>query len=454
VSEKDDKKAAAAAERVARERYDLAVSKMRDANYRFVSKVRGQAGVILDELIDPEGEAVATLAEVEGDAGALALAMPLDLITFETWLFGQIGDEEALDLDLPAHRDLWFNFAAWIGETLRMRHGGHWLILGDEPRTWRLGFSKILLEVVPHQFAEQLLRLGQGSIKKLLSEIERLRVLHVEQKERDGDNEIDRFTPQHYIRMHTMPLGQFLVMDFKQLDRLWNKAAARDLVKELKKAGSRMGEGNQPILDQVAEAIARANQDQPIGQQTGDRGLLEAVGQIVAMRRATAPIAMDVMERFVVPAMHIGVPGEFPPIDDDDLALMRKGIELFALFIEMIPHKHQADDEGFLRAIPVADLASPYKDKTNLEISKGDWVLVNPKRLHKMLVEIDPKRLLDRYDEFVKYLASDSRAPRRRDDGRMLAETVTRSLADLRAAVSMASKDDLALVFRMLPPPG
>ena len=360
MPEKEDKrKAAAAAERAARERYEVAVAQLKEGGYRFSSKVRGQAGLVLDELIDPDGEAVATLADVEGDVGALALAMPLDLITFETWILGQIGDEEELDLDLPGHRELWFNFGAWIGDALRLRHGGHWLILGDEPKTWRLGFSKVLLEVVPHTFAEQLLRMGPGLAKKMVSEIERLRITHDEQKDKDEGVDIDRFTPQHYFRMHTMPLGQWMVMDLALLDRLWNRAAARDLVKEVRKAAKRLGEANQPVVDKVIEALGQANQDQPLSGQTGDRGLFEAVAQIVALRRTTAPIAMDVIESYVMPAMHIGIPDKFPPLDDDDLAQLRRGIELFALFVDIIPHKYQADDEGFLGAIPHDDLLDP-----------------------------------------------------------------------------------------------
>jgi len=453
--EKEDKrKAAAAAERAARDRYESAVAQIREGSYRFSSKVRGQAGLILDELIDPEGEVIATLADVEGDVGALALAMPLDLITLETWLLGQIGDEEHLDLDLAGHRELWFNFGAWIGEALRLRHGGHWLTLGDEPATWRLGFSKIMLEVVPYQFAEQLLRLGHGVAKKLVSEIERLRVLHQDQVDKDGGVEIDRFTPQHYYRLHTMPLGQWMVLDLPLMDRLWNRAAARDLIKEVRKSAKRLGEANAPVIEKVVEAMSKANQEQPLGLQTGDRGLFEAVAQIIALRRTTGPIAMDILETYVMPAMHIGIPDQFPPLDDDDLAALRRGIELFALFVEVIPHKHPADDGGFLGAIPQEDMSTPYRDRTNLEVGRGDWVIVNPRRFKAMLLEFDSKRLLDKYDEFIQFLHANPKAPRRRDDGRLLAETTARALGDFRACVVAASKDDLALVFRLLPPPG
>ena len=70
-----------------------------------------------------------------------------------------------------------------------------------------------------------------------------------------------------------------------------------------------------------------------------------------------------------------------------------------------------------------------------------------------MLSGYDSKRLLDKYDEFVRYVRANPKAPRRRDDGRMLAETVARAVGDIRACVAMASKQNHALVFRMLPPP-
>ncbi|HEX8112608.1 MAG TPA: hypothetical protein VF516_32985, partial [Kofleriaceae bacterium] len=65
-----------------------------------------------------------------------------------------------------------------------------------------------------------------------------------------------------------------------------------------------------------------------------------------------------------------------------------------------------------------------------------------------------PQKLLEKYDEFVKYLATIPDAPRRRDDGRMLAETAVRALADLKQCVGTAAQNKDALLFRLLPPPG
>jgi flagellar motor protein MotB len=556
-SESESAKQLAAAEAQAKERFEKAMTELREAAYRFSSRARDQSQLVIEELIDPEGDTVATLAEHEGEPGALSLAQSLELITFDTWLFGQIGDKDELDLKAEEHWEVWFSFGAWIGETMRRRHGGHWLMMGDDPHTWRVGFSKVFLEIAPFVFSEQLLRMGSGATKKMVTEIERIRQLHdvsegvtlphkvpfatgkvefsadvhpmlddvakrlldneqvdLVHVEGHGDTEgdgpasqrlsqlraeavvkylvnkgisskrlvakgvgaepeagtgwvellvvrererppmLDRFLAQHYIRLHTVPLGQWMSMDFARLAKLWNEEPVAKLIEAIKEAGPRLGPGNMQIVEQVVAAISKAKQDESIAKQTNDRGLFEAIAQIVALRRATAPVAIDILERVVMPAMHVGMPEKFPPLDDDDLGNLRKGIELFAFFVEVVPHKYQADDEGFLATIPHEQLTTPYADRNVLEIGKGDWVVVNPAHFIPMLNEFDPDKMLDKYDEFVKYVRTVPDAPQRRDDGRMLAETAIRALADLKQCVGTAAQNNDALLFRLLPPPG
>ncbi len=444
----------AAAEAAAKERFEKAMNELREGAYRFSSRARGQSELIIEELIDPEGETVASLAEVEGDVGALSLAQSLELITFDTWLFGQIGDKDELELKNEDHWEVWFTFGAWIAETMRRRHGGHWLMMGDDPHTWRVGFSKIFLEIAPFVFAEQLLRMGSGATKKMVTEVERVRQLHADQETKDNGRALDRFVAQHYIRLHTVPLGQWMSMDFARLAKLWNEDPVSTLIEAVKEAGPRLGPQNGQIVEQVVAAISKAKQDEAIAKQTNDRGLFEAIAQIVALRRATQPVAIDILERVVMPAMHVGMPDKFPPLDEDDLANLRKGIEMFAFFVEVVPHQFQADDEGFLGTIPHEQLTTPYADRNVLEIGKGDWVVVNPVHFIPMLEQFDPQKMLDKYDEFVTYVRAIPDAPNRRDDGRMLAETAIRALADLKGTVGIAAQNNDALLFRLLPPPG
>jgi hypothetical protein len=289
----------------------------------------------------------------------------------------------------------------------------------------------------------------------MVSEIERIRTLHEDQKERDKGASLDRFLAQHYIRLHTVPLGQWMSMDLGRLALLWAKEPVTNLVAAIKEAGPRLGPQNAQIVDKVVEALSRAPKpESPIAEQTKDRGMFEAIAQIISLRRATAPVAIDILERVVMPALHVGIPDTFPPLDDDDLGALRKGVELFAFFVDVVPHKFQADDEGFLGTIPHEQLSTPYADREVLEVGKGDWVVITAAHFAPMVHELDPQKLLDKYDEFVKYVGSNPDAPRRRDDGRMLADTAIRALADLKATVATAAQNKDALVFRLLPPPG
>jgi hypothetical protein len=251
-----------------------------------------------------------------------------------------------------------------------------------------------------------------------------------------------------------VPLGQWMSMYLRGFVKRWQEEPTSKLVDAIKELGPRLGPQNQQIVQQIIAALAKAKPELPLAQQTNDRMLYETIAQIVSLRRATAPIAIDILERIVMPAMHVGVPEKFPPLDDDDLAKLRKSIELFAFFVDVVPHKFQADDEGFLGSIPHDDLGTPYPDKNVLEIGKGDWVVVNPAHFAPMLREFDPQKLLEKYDEFVKYLSTIPEAPRRRDDGRMLAETAARSLADLKELLATAIQNNDSILFRLLPPAG
>jgi hypothetical protein len=64
----------------------------------------------------------------------------------------------------------------------------------------------------------------------MVSEIERIRGLHEEQSTADNGKSIDRFLSQHYIRMHTVPLGQWMAMDFAGLAKLWNEEPTAKLI--------------------------------------------------------------------------------------------------------------------------------------------------------------------------------------------------------------------------------
>jgi hypothetical protein len=429
------------------------VHKLTSGARSFTDRLRSQAGVDVREIIDPDGESVASLVDGEMSAGAAALALPIDLITFETWILGHLGDRDELDLDVNIHQEIFFNLGAWVGETLRMRHGGFWLFASDDPHSWRLGFSKILLEIAPHVFAERLLRSGPGMGRRLLSEVERIRLLHEQQAEADGGKPKDKYAPQHYARLHTVPLAQFMVLDAARTVALWTAQPAAKLRAAVAAEGKKLPPQNAPVLQKIDEALAKLAGDKPAGEQAQDRGLYEAIAQICGLRRATAPVAVDIMEKVVLPALHMGIPDKFPPLGDDDLANLKKGTDLFAVMVDVVPFKHPAPENGFLGAFAPEEMSTPYADRLSLELGKGDWVALAPARLRSMLEHFEPNKLLLAFEKFVDYAGKQPGAPRSSDASRALAESTARALVDLRGVMG-ALGEGMQLVFRLLPPPG
>src|SRR6185436_19940328 len=70
-------------------------------------------------------------------------------------------------------------------------------------------------------------------------------------RERERPPLLDRFLAQHYIRLHTVPLGQWMSMEFARLAKLWNDEPVGKLIDAIKESGPRLGAGNAQIVDQV-----------------------------------------------------------------------------------------------------------------------------------------------------------------------------------------------------------
>ncbi len=418
----------------------------------FVDRARSHAGVDIEELIDPEGEAVASLVDVEGSAGAMALALPIDLITFDSWVLGHLGDRDDLDLDVNTHQELWFSFGSWMGEALRMRHGGFWLFTGEDPRGWRIGFTKIMLEIAPHVFAERLLKSGPGMTKRMLTEMERIRDLHEQQLVADGGKPKDRYAPQHYARMHSVPLAQWLVIDLERVLSLWGKQPVSALRTAVAADAKKLPPQNNGVVARIDEVLAKLDQGKTVQEQPVDRGLYEAVAQICGIKRAAHPVAVDILEKVCLPALHMGVPTEFPPLGEDDVENIKKGTDLFGVMVDVVPFAASAEEGGFLGTFAPGDMSTPYPDRKNLELGKGDWVAVNPQKVRAALEKFDPQKLLGAFDRFAEYVKKQPGVPRLNEISRALAETTARVLLELRAAVLSLSEGN-ALVFRLLPPP-
>jgi biopolymer transport protein ExbD len=240
------------------------------------------------------------------------------------------------------------------------------------------------------------------------------------------------------------PLGQWMSMDLDRVTKLWKAEPAAKVIAALTEGGPRLGADHAWVVEQVKSTVARARLDQPLGKQTADRGLFEAIASIVGLRRATVPVAIDLLERDVMPALQIDATAAVSPPSQAEVAKPQTGVELFELFVARASKRTAV--KGLLGAIPDADVSTPYADDKAIEIRDGDWVVVATAPLAARLKSYDQRKLVAQYDRFVARSTL-------RDDDRVLVETSAHALADLAACVATVVQNRDALVFRVLPPP-
>lgn len=248
----------------------------------------------------------------------------------------------------------------------------------------------------------------------------------------------------HEVRLG-QPVGQWMSLDLDRVTKLWKADPAAMVSAVVKEKGTRLGADQTSVVERVVSTIAHARQDETLGTQTSDRGLFEAVAQIVGLRRATSPVAIDLLERIVMPALQIDATATVDS-PSSGVSGRESGVDLFERFVARASKRTVQKGRGLLAAIPDAELSTPYPDDKAIEVGDGDWVNVALAPLAARIENYDERKLVVQYDRFVARSNS-------RDDDRLLVETATRALAELRVCVTTAVQHREALVFRVLPPP-
>lgn len=236
----------------------------------------------------------------------------------------------------------------------------------------------------------------------------------------------------HEVRLG-QPVGQWMAMDLGRVTKLWSAEPASALIAAVKEDAPRLGSETAAIVEQVLAAMAKAAPDVPLGTQTSDRGMFEAVAQIVGLRRATSPVSIDLLDRVVLPALQVS--------SATPTSKAGTGVELFEAFVGT-----PAKVEGLLGAIPEAELSAPYTDGKPIAVLAGDWTVVATPGLATRLAGYDQRALIAKYDRFVE-------RSNQRDDDRVLVDLTGRALAELAECVVLAVKHRHTLVFRVLPGP-
>ena len=178
-------------------------------------------------------------------------------------------------------------------------------------------------------------------------------------------------------------------------------------------------EGGKPILTQANRAPR----------------VVETVGLLVAATTNTGPAAEEFWQEVVMPLLFVGAPTSFPPLDDEELAAAKQGIDPLFLFLDVVPFQFKASEEALLGAFPDLQVPAPeFRGSTQVRLIK-----VGTDSVKEALAAFDPQKTRDslkRFSEFLKEKGGAAAEAKGAQEAKTMLDAAMTLLGDLKQAVA------------------
>ncbi len=378
----------------------------------------------------------------------------------------------AFQANLQEHQVLALGIAGAFAARMATEHQAFWFPNRDAPEGATLGFPEAIIMLSP--FGATMDALTQSKLLKLEDLASDIRRSLGQVRFGAGANPSaalgqPKLGPADYQRLFDPGFLQFVVLDPEKVKTTFD-AKPDSLARDVKDALGRTQpplpkEAREQFEGQIVMSLQRLEASKNLADQL-ERAprLAELMAHMVATVGGTGCAPEEFWGEIIVPLLFIGNPEQFPPLDEEELEAFRKGMEPLALFVEVVPHAHQAPEEGFLGAFEMGDigLAHPAFSKAGaLRL-----IQLNPERVKGLLEQFDPEKMADTVKRFTAYVAEKAGKPAQETpQGKEMMQAATMLLTDLKRAVTTgqgmlclrrlteaeaASEQALALVRRAL----
>ncbi|MFL5343957.1 MAG: hypothetical protein ACJ8AT_04155 [Hyalangium sp.] len=370
----------------------------------------------------------------------------------------------------PEHQTLALGIAGAFAARMAAEHRAFWFPNRDSPEGATLGFPDAIIMLSP--FGAVMDALSQGKLVKLeeLSTQIRNQLGQV----RFGANGSmaggqPKIGPMDYQRLFDPGFLQFVVLDPAKAKSTFEAkpdALARDVKDALGRTQPPLPkEARDQFEGQIVVALQRMDPSKPLVDQV-ERAprLVELMAHMVATVGGTGCAPEEFWAQIVLPLLFIGVPQQFPPLDEEELEAYAQGAEPLALFVDVVPHAHKAPEEGLLGAFEMTDIGLPHPSFSKVGALR--LIQINPGHIKALLEQFDPEKTTDVVKRFTQYLAEKSgkTPPQEGPQSQEMIQAAMMLLTDLKKAVATqgplclrrlteaeaASEQAMALVRRAL----
>jgi len=335
------------------------------------------------------------------------------------------------------HQVIALGLAAALGERLHADHQAFWFPYRETPEGASLGFPEALIMLAP--FGAIVDSLMGGKLERVEEVTKTIRNSLAQAK--FGGGQPARLSPEDYMRLFDPGFVQLVGVDPVKLKQAFDNTPERtasELRDAINRAQKLPPEAKKQLEQQLVGAVQRLEPGKPVVASAARAPrVVETVGLLYGATTSTGPAAEEFWAEMVMPLLFTGAPTNFPPLDDEELAAAKSGVDPLFLFIDIVPHQFKSpEEEGLLGAFPANTLAVPAPEFRNTQTPR--LIKVGTDAIKDALAAFDAVKTRDAIKRFGDYLKEKGGAPAAPGQGaqeaKMMLDAAMTLLTDLKAA--------------------
>lgn len=256
------------------------------------------------------------------------------------------------DVRRPNHQAIALGVSAVFGKRLVAEHGAFYARNRESPDGMVLGFPDEIIMLSP--FGAVVEALSRSNLARLDEVDKEVRAALGRARLAVSARTPRHLTPEDYEHLFDPGLVQLVVLDQARLKELWELPAAsfaRNVREALDRSTQIPSELRKALQSQIVGAVEGLEPNKTMIDQIGRAGrLIELAPHLAATVEATRAAPEEFWAAVVFPLLFIGAPETFPPLDEEDRAAIREGVDPLYLYLDVVPYQFPAPDEGVLGA--------------------------------------------------------------------------------------------------------
>ncbi len=311
----------------------------------------------------------------------------------------------AFSMQQEQHQVVALGLAAVFAARLAESHPVFWFPSRESPEGAELGFAEALMKLSP--FGAVVDALSAAKLDKLDDVAKEIRNSLAQVKFSGAAGAGQKLAPEDYMRLFDAGFVQVVALDTVKAQQTWNTPQQRlsiDLREALTRATKLPAEVRKQLEQQLLTSLSRMEPNKPImSQVTRAPRIVEMMGLLFGTTAATGSAPEEFWLDVAMPLLFIGNPTSFPPLDDEELAVAKQGVDPMFLFLDVVPHQFKApEDDGLMGAFSAASLSLP--DPGFGAISSLRLIKVGLDAVKEPLKAFDPAKTRDALKRFGEHV--------------------------------------------------